>query len=174
MKQCCICGAEISGDSTASLFIGDDGNYRDLCAVCENKMNSVYAAETAEEKRKALVLMKSLAGKTTDMGTKSFLKGLIGTYEYEEETYSDASVSLNPIGADIWIKGLKFLAWIVFAAIIIAGTVLGIAFGSGLGVLIFFISVLLAFLSVAGIMVFLNMAENIMEIRNAIAGKKEK
>jgi len=71
-----------------------------------------------------------------------------------------------------WISGMKIIAWVFFALIIIGGLVgfigSAIAGGGGLGLLMFIGSIIFAFLAVASIMIFLDMARDVSEIKNEL------
>ena len=71
-----------------------------------------------------------------------------------------------------WISGMRAIAWIIFAIIILFGILFAIGEGFSesfiLGFLIFLGSVLVAFLFVAGLMVFLNMAQDVSEIKQIL------
>lgn len=76
-----------------------------------------------------------------------------------------------------WISGLKVFSWVAFFAIIIAGLVLAAPFlryAPGYGVLIIIGAFLLAFLSVAGTMVFLGMASDLKAIRKNLESMNKK
>ena len=78
-----------------------------------------------------------------------------------------------------WISGLKVFSWILFFAIIILGWFLAIPYFSyhshtEYGLLIIVASFLFAFLSVAGTMVFLEMASDLKAIRKALENTDKK
>lgn len=76
-----------------------------------------------------------------------------------------------------WISGLNVFSWVAFFAIIIAGLVLAAPFlryAPGYGVLIIIGAFLLAFLSVAGTMVFLGMASDLKAIRKNLESMNKK
>ena len=67
---------------------------------------------------------------------------------------------------DFWIQGLKIIAWIVFVIIILLSIFLGFASNSfGLFFVYVISGFVIAFLSVATIMIFLNVAEDIADIK---------
>jgi|GEM_PF-1191030 len=75
-----------------------------------------------------------------------------------------------------WISGLNVFSWVAFFAIIIAGLVLAAPFlryAPSYGVLIIIGAFLLAFLSVAGTMVFLGMASDLKAIRKNLESMKK-
>ncbi|MDO5516477.1 MAG: hypothetical protein Q4F66_02910 [Clostridium sp.] len=79
--------------------------------------------------------------------------------------------------SNIWIIGLKILAGIEFAIITIAAVIIGLMTMAGRhgdlfeGILIIVIGVFIAFISVALLMVFLNMAQDISKIRSKLNQK---
>lgn len=76
-----------------------------------------------------------------------------------------------------WISGLNVFSWVAFFAIIIAGLVLAAPFlryAPGYGVLIIIGAFLLAFLSVAGTMVFLGMASDLKAMRKNLESMNKK
>ncbi|SFC51757.1 hypothetical protein [Clostridium uliginosum] len=80
----------------------------------------------------------------------------------------------NPKYGNMWISGLKLIAKVEFAIITIASFILGFIEmtqrgGSFLiGLLIIALGLALAFISVAVMMVFLNMAQDISEINSKL------
>jgi len=56
----------------------------------------------------------------------------------------------------VWITGMRVFAWIAFIGIIIAGTAISFDVSVGVGILGFIGSVIVACLSVASTMIFLN------------------
>jgi hypothetical protein len=67
-------------------------------------------------------------------------------------------------GGNVWISGMKIIAWIAFIGIILCGVLLGVSLGQGsaaIGFVVFIASVIVAFLSVAMLMIFLNLAQDV-------------
>ena len=63
-------------------------------------------------------------------------------------------------GGNIWIAGMKIIAWITFACIVVCGIVFAVQVSEsngGVAVIIFVGSVILAFLIVSMLLVFLNL-----------------
>lgn len=99
----------------------------------------------------------------TEQSTSSTGNQYSGYSSYQPKTVVDH-------GGNLWIAGMKIFAWIVFAGIIIAGIVMAFMSNSGgIGFLIFLISVILAFLSVATLMIFLNLAQDVLKIKQDIS-----
>ena len=98
----------------------------------------------------------------------------LDTHELPVTPHAEAEDENSASG---WISGLKIFSWVSFFAIIIAGLVLAAPFlryASGYGVLIIIGAFLLAFLSVAGTMVFLGMASDLKAIRKNLESMNKK
>ena len=90
-----------------------------------------------------------------------------GTPYPRQNTYSQGS------GTTFWIVGLKIIAWIIFGLIILSGLIMGvIASAESYNPAFFFLfligSFIIAFLCVATVMIFLDMAGDIRKIREKI------
>lgn len=98
----------------------------------------------------------------------------LDTHELPVTPHAEAEDENSASG---WISGLKIFSWVSFFAIIIAGLVLAAPFlryAPGYGVLIIIGAFLLAFLSVAGTMVFLGMASDLKAIRKNLESMNKK
>ena len=98
----------------------------------------------------------------------------LDTHELPVTPHAEAEDENSASG---WISGLNVFSWVAFFAIIIAGLVLAAPFlryAPGYGVLIIIGAFLLAFLSVAGTMVFLGMASDLKAIRKNLESMNKK
>lgn len=98
----------------------------------------------------------------------------LDTHELPVTPHAEAEDENSASG---WISGLNVFSWVAFFAIIIAGLVLAAPFlryAPGYGVLIIISAFLLAFLSVAGTMVFLGMASDLKAIRKNLESMNKK
>ena len=100
----------------------------------------------------------------------------LDTHELPVTPHAEAEDENSASG---WISGLKIFSWVSFFAIIIAGLVLSIpyfnySYSQGYGVLIIIAAFLVAFLSVAGMMVFLGMASDLKAIRKNLENMNKK
>ena len=100
----------------------------------------------------------------------------LDTHELSVTPHAEAEDENSASG---WISGLKIFSWVSFFAIIIAGLVLSIpyfnySYSQGYGVLIIIAAFLVAFLSVAGMMVFLGMASDLKAIRKNLENMNKK
>lgn len=92
---------------------------------------------------------------------------LMRTWDTQSSTQPSSTQSYgsySPSRSSGWIKGLKVVAYIVGIACVIAFTVIGSGLRSGF--LGFLLGVIVGFLTIASSMVFLDMAQDIREIRN--------
>lgn len=88
----------------------------------------------------------------------------------EERTFRIGEYTYKS-GSNIWITGLKTFGYSFLFILLVAGACLGViisknTYSSGMGFLVFVIFAIAAFLLVAALMVFLNIAENISETKN--------
>lgn len=100
----------------------------------------------------------------------------LDTHELPVTPHAEAEDENSASG---WISGLKIFSWVSFFAIIIAGLVLSIpyfnySYSQGYVVLIIIAAFLVAFLSVAGMMVFLGMASDLKAIRKNLENMNKK
>jgi len=85
-----------------------------------------------------------------------------GTKQSNLNNYKAAS-------SDVWISGMRIAAWLMFIGIIIAGIVVAVFTRHiGIGLLIILGSAIVAFFTVAGIMIYLNLADNVLQIRRLL------
>lgn len=87
---------------------------------------------------------------------------------------ADITQDLTEVVESIWIIGMRITAWLCSSIGVIAGTVAAIKMSNGNPGIIFlgfFGSAAVAFASVAGLMVFLDMARDISEIKTILKRK---
>lgn len=96
-------------------------------------------------------------------------------YAKLKEKYNERMAPGGPAGKRGygWIKGLRVFSWLSFVGIIIAGIAAAVTVGeesgsTGIALLIVAGSIVLAFCTVAALMVFLGMAEDLRDVRNSI------
>ena len=71
---------------------------------------------------------------------------------------------------------MRVFAWLIFLVIIIGGIVSAVNFAeqkAGIAAIVVIGSFIMAFLSVAGIMIFLDLARNVMLMKEKLCSKKE-
>ena len=190
MKKCCICRNVITTEEPTILFIGQNGDEKEICPECEKQINIVMESENPKDIKSAINYLYTCENDASDEEVASFLKEAIESNssvvgEQEEKQAKNNPVNISQkrdyfvekqyveetenIGS-LWISGMKILAWISFFSFIIGGIVLAAVLlleetGGGFVFLVILISMIGAFLSVAGIMIFLNMASDISEIK---------
>lgn len=182
---CCICGSDLMENSTI-LFMNKNGVCKEICTKCAKDVEYIENSIDCNAISGAVNRLKRLLNNISDAEVKRVVNELVSDgrqrilnfdkdemSSYKIETGEEDDPALGNSSA--WIKGLKTIAWIMFFTIIILGFTIGINLGSetngGVGFIICFISIVCAFISVAGIMVFLDMAEDIKTIRNELKNK---
>ncbi|MGI6695124.1 MAG: hypothetical protein ACOX6O_02640 [Christensenellales bacterium] len=197
MKRCPICNGFVVQEAPMILFFSQKTNDEVLvCPFCEKHLNSIMESEKPNEIRAAINYFYNHVSKIEDEETQKFVYELIDNnasivkqleqekqqVEYQNEHrdfFSDTHRSINTeSNSDFWISGLKGFAWFVFASILLCGILFSIpAFntyhGETIGFVILILAFVLAFLTVALLMVFLNMAKDIRAIRNNLTTNKQ-
>lgn len=170
-KKCCICGSPKMGEAAPVLFVGEKGDLKEICSECELKMDILQRSVSDKDIREATNYFLYKMQYTTDREVKNHLDSILDRRAVMPES-GGAYVS----NGNIWRSGIRLAAWLMFAGIIIAGIALaagiGSALGKGFGFLIFLISIPVAFFSIAGIMIYLDMASDIAAMREIMEKKK--
>ena len=195
MKTCCVCRNTITSDEPAYLFIGQAGDEKQICSTCEKNYDVFMESENPEELKQAINYLYTCVLSANDNEVASFLKeaidrnsSIVSEMEYEQtksdpvnmaakrDYFSDRQSELeNAQGGSFWISGMRFLSWIFFVAILIVGIAFAVQVGdysARMGFLIFIVSVITAFLSVAIIMIFLDMARDLSEIKEILKKRR--
>lgn len=184
VKKCCMCMNTISGDDPAVLFVGKTGDDKEVCSACEQNMEVLMESDEPEEVREAINYLYTCSLSTSDPEVASYLKETIdanssaveeakgkersGQCGKQRDYFADKQAEEEADhGGSFWISGMKFLAWVVFIVIVAFGIVSWPIVGGFRGFLMFAAFILLAFLSVAMLMIFLNLASD------ASSAKKE-
>ena len=149
MKTCPKCG-ELNGDNSAACFkcgtkleTSANAAYQKKCPKC----GRIYDAK------------EEFCAHCPDTRLAVYAP-VESTYVYDENS-------------SFWIRSLRGFAWVAFAIIIIAGILNGLSTGGLKGFLWFLVSIPIAVVSVAGLMVFLDMAKDLRAIRNALSDEEE-
>lgn len=184
METCSMCSRAI--ESSEPAFLMEESP---ICSKCEKQL-AVFSSsyDPGEMKSASAYLFNCSERPSTRREVSEYLLNLLQDNEaYVSDivakaksktekarhsapssfSYAAQKNANESSASSIWIKGMRLIAWVLFAAIVIAGVVIGFAAGEAwIGFLIVLGSVIGAFVSVAFIMIFLEMAENIKEIRD--------
>jgi len=189
-KKCGICGKTVSSDNKLQeSYLGD---YIDMCTICRGHINTIKSEGNTEGISASINYFSSEISCKNKLVCEALYK-LIMKYagshisnkeEFKQkyETINNMQINIQSIDtkqnnistqnkSSFWITGMKVFAWIMFFGISIGGISAGAILGDGEPILIFgcFIgSIILAFLSVAVIMIFLGMATDIKATRHSI------
>jgi len=165
-KKCDICGKEITEESW-EYKINNNTNM-EVCKICKSHIENLKNKNTVdkEEVRKSLTYIYPYYKVCNNQILSDYLKAIIESANSLFLKNTQGNISQQNTSSP-WITGMRIIAWITFFAIIIGGIVMAAIIGNALiGFLIFIGSCIAAFLSVAVIMIFLDMAEDIKAIRN--------
>jgi hypothetical protein len=167
MKACPVCGGRITKEDPYFIFHSNKTDADEFCcSKCEQVLINIMESDDPEIIEKAKIYLNTYVNKVEEAEVKSFIKDVL------ESSPSSIRNKHYTEGTDsFWISGLKAFTWISFFIIIIIGFTIGIPYFSyqiGIGIAIILATFIVAFLSAAGIMVFLGMVENIEIIKKRL------
>ena len=167
----------MTSDEPAILFVGRIGDDKEICAACEQQLETLMESNNLKEVKEAISYLHSCSLSTGDSEVASFLtKRVEANRSMLEELEDEATKITSEHVGSIWISGMKVVAWITFFGTIFCGLMLTIKVGQedgGIAFLIFIGSIVAAFLSVAMSMVFLNLAQDVSEIKHILREKNK-
>lgn len=180
---CCICGND-SMENSEILFMDKNSVFKEICAKCAKDIEFIENSKDCSVVSGAVNRLERLLSNIQDTAVKRVVNEIVSDGRqrvlnfdkdeaggYETETGEEDYLALGNSSA--WIQGLRVIAWIMFFTIIILGLTIGINLASEIngvvGFIIVFISIVSAVISLVGVMVFLDMAEDIKTIRNESA-----
>ena len=179
MKKCSLCSNSTVGDELAFLFIGQEGDEKEICPICKKNMDILQESENPDRIKEAINYLHACSLSSDDEEVVAFIEDIInanGSVANELESERIKSESEHSHAGSFWITGMKVFAWIAFFGISIAGLFFATQVGNqntGMGVLIFLASLIVAFLSIAILMIFLNMARDLSEIKNFLQNRRK-
>lgn len=184
MRTCPICGNAVSKPDEDAYFLFSStktGQDEFCCDQCEKQMEILLNAQEPSALKKAINYFYTYLEEIEDSQTHYFLKEIIESnaeivndlssknakqppIEGRQKDYfannNSASNNANSTSSE-WITGLRTAGWICFFGIIIVGISIAILNGNFFfGILIILSFIVLAFLTVASLMIFLDMAED--------------
>lgn len=193
MNNCPVCKRQITGEEPFLMFFSEKRNEPVYCCeTCEKQMNTLTETQEPAELKKAINYFYTYIEEVDDPEVKDYLQQIIdsnaeimGELSAKKEKQKPISERQKDYFADkaeadadssAWISIMRFSAVACMILMLIAGIVLGCTFlgingGVGQGFLIILITILVAPFSVSGIMVFLNMAEDLKYIRRRLSKK---
>jgi len=190
MKKCPVCGKQITGEEPMFLFYSEKrGEEMYCCDACEKQMDILMNTQEPAALKKAINYFYTYAAETDDDEVRDHLQQMIDSNadvmdemaakkekqkpvsERQKDYFADREAS--EAGTSFWISAMRFFAYIGMIAMIIAGIVFSIPFfmaegGAGIGFVVIVLSIVVSLLSTCGIMVFLDMAEDLKYIRNRL------
>lgn len=178
-KTCCICGKTGLKNDCGILFIDENNNEKNICENCAKYIDDIDKRNNDDDVKTAVKYFRNMVNKIEDEKVKGTVIEMIGQdirgsvsneqqYEYQKQlnhAYNQRSAG------SVWINGLKVAAWVIFAFIFIAGFFWGFDVGEAKGVLIAVSSFAVAFFVLSGMMVYIDMAADIREIKERMQNK---
>lgn len=190
--KCPVCGEMIQNPDPMVLFFSEERN-ADVCCCdeCEKQMNELMNTEKPATLKKAINYFYTCMKENDDKEIKSYLQQVIDNNAADVGNMDAVQSKKKPVterqkdyfaeknepkdSGSFWLSSTRFFAYLGMIAIIIMGIVLSVpAFESddaGMGILIIIVSIVAAFAVVGGFMVFLDMAENVKDIRDRLSKK---
>ena len=162
-QKCCVCGNTLD-DKRETLLIGKNGEQKDVCVTCALHMDALENNANKTKVKEAIEHFNYYRN-YMDREAKDCIEGIL-----KEKQISNNSGSASA-GSTSWVVVLRAVAWLIFWGAIVAGLVIGIVVRE-MGFIIFLVSILVAFLSVAWTMIFLDLADDIRAIRNQTEERK--
>lgn len=178
-KTCCICGKTGLKNDCGILFIDENNNEKNICEKCAKYIDDIDKRNNDDDVKTAVKYFRNMVNKIEDEKAKGTVMELIGKdnrgsvsnqqqYKYNKQLNQiDNKIS----SGSVWINGLKVAAWVIFAFIFIAGFFWGFDVGEAKGVLIAVSSFAVAFFVLSGMMVYIDMAADIREIKELMKNK---
>lgn len=193
MDKCPICGKLITGDEPLSLFFSEKKNEAVYCCdVCEKQMDVLMKTQEPTTLKKAINYFYTYADEVDDHEVKEYLLQIIDSNAEVMEELSAKKEKQKPISerqknyfsdkaksdsdTSFWISAMRFFAYVGMIAFFIVGIALSIPLfemkGMGvLGFMVIVLSIIISVVSTGGIVIFLDMAEDLKYIRNSMPKK---
>lgn len=186
MVKCPICAAPITSEEPYVILCGMKGEDICCCSKCEERIQTIMESDNASEVKAAINYFYGKLDSVADAEVKSFLTDMIENnaeiidsigkkpvqkkkdYFSDKEEKDQQEAEKNEY---FWQNSITFVSWLAFILLLFAAVVLGVMtmqISFMQGILLMLVIGLAAFLSHAGIMVFIGMAEDIRRIRRRI------
>ena len=193
MSKCPICGKQITNEEPLCLFFSEKKNEAVYCCdVCEKQMDVLMTTQEPATLKKAINYFYTYANEVDDREVKEHLQQIIDSNAEVMEELSAKKEKQKPISerqkdyfsdkaksdsdTSFWISAMRFFAYVGMIAIFIAGIAMSIPLFEtkgmgGIGFMVIVLSIIISVISTGGIMIFLDMAEDLKYIRNRLPKK---
>lgn len=173
--RCCVCGTPLSAEA-ATILVDRNGIEQQLCDCCEKQVQALTDGNKSDCE-KAVAYFKKRLPHIPNPDTVAFFQQELHSQNTllgipEEDAHSQHEEAVQKADSyNVWIRGLRTVVLIYFWVFLLLVLVAGIAamdlhFLVGLAVWI--IGTLIAYFSVALVMVFLNLARDVEQTRNLL------
>jgi len=168
--NCCLCGSTEMGEDEAILIVNKNGECKKICSKCSVQVENIETSSDNSTIKTAVGYLKSHLKNISDYDVSKYINDIIKKNEISDDDVGTVGNYIQ--SGSIWISGLRIVAWLLFAMVLIAGIIIGVLIGDVIGILIFFASIPLAFLSIAGLMTYLDIASDISVIKSELIKRK--
>lgn len=191
MKNCALCSQELKNGYNFVLSVSEAGN-KELCEKCEQNFNVLIndsKSNKNEIQNSANYFHKLNVYDEVKKHVDEYIKISTATQIAVNEAAKNSKPIIIPKSATIpvakidgiqnisssgWISLLRVIAWISFGGILIAGIAMGSSmFQGAMAVFIIIGAIILAFVSIAVEMIFLDMAADTRRIRELLERDKK-
>ena len=193
MTKCCICGAKLTNPDAPVLFFSENtGAEKCVCDNCDAQMTVLMECQEPASVKKAINYFYTCIEDIDDGEVKSHVADMIENNsdvveelsekdrkakpvsERQKDYFADKAKAAEESVSSVWIEGMRIFLWLAFIIIVISGIVCGgslLKLRPGLGLGIIAGAIIGGFLLVAGLMIFLEMAEDLKYIRKKLSDK---
>ena len=168
MRKCQMCGKDRQEDGFELQFIDNDGKEYYVCSECNKAITSI--AENDENADEAVKYAYGCFQNCHDKILTQWLNDTLSSYYSDKEETIAADEAENK-KSTIWISSLRRIYKVAFFGIIFIGIIACAMLEDiniGLGILAPSVSILVSVLVVGFAIVFLDMANDIHQIRNLL------
>ena len=154
MKTCSICSLKLDENSKYNvLFVDKSGINKEICEECMVHFENITNSKKKDKFYNNAIFYFNSYNQTADKKVMTYLDKIV----------KDKSTVITETESSGWIVGMRAIAWVVFGGMTVGGVFILILSANISGFFIFLASILGAFVSVAGIMIFLDLADNVMQ-----------
>lgn len=181
--MCCVCGSIDLSDDPAILNYDAQKPPVEICDTCGQKLE-LLSMGCEKERLDAKAYFERKIPYIQNTGVSEYLKNILknmmkqaeaDTKQMEDDAEESTGVKVRHVS--FWINGLRYLGWIWFWLCILAGFIAGCSLMDDnffLGLCVWLGGGIISFFSTAGIMIYLDMARDLQQIRNIIRANEKR
>ncbi|MDR0855813.1 MAG: hypothetical protein LBM78_00215 [Clostridiales bacterium] len=183
MHECCICGRPLAEEAPANvLFVKHDGTQKKICAECRRYVHLLDVGGSPNDLNAAVNYIYDCVKRKNDPDVVAYFKDVfesnktvIKNWENKDE-WVGVITEYTPRARGMgWILFMEIFAWISGIGLIVGGIALSMQVGDTIikvsGILA---SIIGGLASIVSIMIFLNLAEDVSEIKSILKNNRKK